>query len=344
MSHPALSVHDVARSYGSVRAVDGASLDLARGQVTCLLGRSGCGKSTLLRLIAGLERADRGRIAAGETLLADDTVHVAPEARGIGLVFQDFALFPHLDVRRNIGFGIAHLSRAERGARVDRLLETFRIAHLARAFPHSLSGGEQQRVAIARALAREPAVVLMDEPFSGLDGALRRDIQREILGTLRASGTAVLLVTHDAEEAMRVGDRVVLMDAGRVLQAGTPEHCYAAPASEAAARLLGPVNALPGLVRGGRIVTAIGSSAADGVPDGPATLVARPEAFAVSGEGTAFALAVSDVAYLGDRYEVTGTVGDAAMLVHLRQRPELVGGVAALLLRDGRARVVRDPA
>jgi len=332
MPAPALSVADFAKSYGPVQAVDGASFDLAAGQVTCLLGRSGCGKSTLLRVIAGLERADRGRIAAGDAVLADGTTHLPPEKRGIGLVFQDYALFPHLDVTRNVGFGLAHLTKSDRATRVAALLDRFQIAHLARAYPHSLSGGEQQRVAIARALAREPAVVLMDEPFSGLDGALRRDIQLAILGALRASGAAVLIVTHDAEEAMRVGDKIVLMAEGRVLQSGTPEECYAQPTSTAAARLLGPVNALPGMVKDGRITTALGVTPAPGHPDGPATLIARPEAFAMAGEGEGFDLTVSEVAYLGDRYEVSGMVGDTPILAHLAIRPEQTDGRTRLTL------------
>lgn len=330
MPAPALSVVHVAKSYGPVQAVDGASFDLAAGQVTCLLGRSGCGKSTLLRLIAGLERPDRGRIAAGEAIFADAATHLPPEKRGIGLVFQDYALFPHLDVTRNVGFGLAHLPRADRATRVAALLDRFQIAHLSNAYPHSLSGGEQQRVAIARALAREPAVVLMDEPFSGLDGALRRDIQLAILGELRASGAAVLIVTHDAEEAMRVGDRIVLMAEGRVLQTGTPEECYAQPTSPAAARLLGPVNALPGMVKDGRITTAIGVTPAPGHLEGPATLIARPEAFAIAEDCAGFEIIVSEIAYLGDRYEVSGTVGDIQVLAHLATDPPVTNGVARL--------------
>ncbi len=340
MPTPALAVTDVAKSYGLVQAVDGASFDLAAGQVTCLLGRSGCGKSTLLRLIAGLERADRGRIAADDAVFADATTHLPPEKRGIGLVFQDYALFPHLDVTKNVGFGLAHLNKAERAERVVALLDRFQIAHLARAYPHSLSGGEQQRVAIARALAREPAVVLMDEPFSGLDGALRRDIQLAILSQLRASGAAVLIVTHDAEEAMRVGDRIVLMAEGRVLQTGTPEQCYAEPTSPAAARLLGPVNALPGMVKDGRITTAIGVMPAPGHPDGPATLIARPEDFAMAAEGEGFNLMVSEIAYLGDRYEVSGTVGDTPILAHLNTRPILGRGTVQLAVSLDAVRLV----
>ncbi|WP_159709824.1 ABC transporter ATP-binding protein [Sphingomonas sp. AX6] len=339
MTAPALSVADVAKSYGSVQAVDGASFDLAAGQVTCLLGRSGCGKSTLLRLIAGLECADRGTIA-GDTLFADSTTHLPPEKRGIGLVFQDYALFPHLDVTKNVGFGLAHLNKADRATRVAALLDRFQIAHLAHAYPHSLSGGEQQRVAIARALAREPAVVLMDEPFSGLDGALRRDIQLAILGQLRASGAAVLIVTHDAEEAMRVGDRIVLMAEGRVLQTGTPEECYAQPTSAAAARLLGPVNALPGMVKDGRIETALGTIPAPNHPDGPATLLARPEAFGVAGDGAGFDLTVSEIAYLGDRYEVSGMVGDTPILAHLATRPILGRGTVRLSVSSEDVRIV----
>lgn len=282
---PGLRIEGVSRRYGDVEAVAGASLALDPGRITCLLGPSGCGKSTLLRLIAGLDRVDAGTIALdGETLSAPGHT-VAPEARGIGLVFQDYALFPHLDVAANIGFGLKRA--ADRAERVRALIHRFRLDHRASAFPHTLSGGEQQRVAMARAMARRPGVVLMDEPFSGLDRHLRGDLRDAILAALREAGAAVLIVTHDAEEAMLMGDSVALMLDGRIVRHGTPEQCYRDPGSLAAARLLGDVNALPVTVRSEAADTPFGTLAAPGIGDGPGQLLIRPCDLAPSPGGAA---------------------------------------------------------
>ncbi len=281
---PILTIAHAGKSYSRHVALDDVSLALAPGRITCLLGPSGCGKSTLLRLIAGLEPADAGEIAMAGALLSSAAGHVPPEQRDIGLVFQDFALFPHLDVTANVGFGIAHLARAERAERVAALLERFRLSHRAKAWPHTLSGGEQQRVAIARALARDPAVLLLDEPFSGLDGDLRAEVRRQVLDGLAETRAAVLIVTHDPEEAMLMADALALMRDGRVLQAGTPAECYARPVSIEAARLLGQVSVVPAVVRGGVAETPFGSLPAD-LPDGAARLMLRPEALALAEAG-----------------------------------------------------------
>ncbi|MFN3515807.1 MAG: ABC transporter ATP-binding protein [Novosphingobium sp.] len=287
VSEPILALEGVTRRYGRSMAVDQASLTLHPGRIACLLGPSGCGKSTLLRLIAGLEPIDGGAVRiAGETVSAPG-IMVPPERRGVGLVFQDNALFPHLDVIANIGFGLSALPAPERARRVDRLLAQFHIAPLARSFPHMLSGGEQQRVAIARALAREPALLLLDEPFSGLDGHLRETVRASLLGDLRAAEASVLVVTHDPAEAMEMADDLVLMAAGRILQTGTPADCYRRPVSSAAARLLGEMILLPGEVRGGTITTALGAMPAPGWPDGLAQLGLRPEALRTGGAGAA---------------------------------------------------------
>lgn len=277
---PVLEICDVVRAYPGRRAVDGASFTLPRGGISCLLGPSGCGKSSLLRLIAGLEPVDAGTIRLRGQTVAAAGLTVAPERRGVGLVFQDNALFPHLDVAANVGFGLAGLVAEDRHARVAALLDRFHIAHLAAAWPHMLSGGEQQRVAIARALAREPSLLLLDEPFSGLDGHLREAVRDALLADLRAAGTSVLIVTHDPEEAMMIADNLVLMAEGRILQTGRPQDCYRRPVSIAAARLLGELVVTDALVAGGVADTAFGPVAADGVPDGSARLVIRPDALA----------------------------------------------------------------
>lgn len=275
-----LSVDAVKRVYPGKTAVDGASISLTRGRITCLLGPSGCGKSTLLRLIAGLEPVDAGEIRNGEQLLSGRGAHVAPERRDIGFVFQDYALFPHLNVEQNVGFGLRKMSGAERKTRINAQLEEVRLAHRAKAYPQALSGGEQQRVALARALARQPGVILLDEPFSGLDGHLKSEVRFTALQALRDAGAAALIVTHDAEEAMMMADDLALMQEGKILQTGAPQDCYLNPVSPDAARLLGDANLLSATSKGGKAVTAFGEVAGDG-----STVMARPEALVIGKSG-----------------------------------------------------------
>ena len=275
---PALLIEDARRQYGAKAAVDGASLRLAPGEILCLLGPSGCGKSTLLRLIAGLEPLDGGTIAGAAGPLSGPGVNVPPERRDVGFVFQDYALFPHLTVGENVGFGLRRLPAPERRARVLDQLTRVRLADRVDAYPQALSGGEQQRVALARALARRPGVVLLDEPFSGLDSHLKAEVRDVTLRALREAGAAALVVTHDAEEALLMADQLALMSAGRILQAGAPREVYGHPVSLAAARLLGEADALSVQVAGGRADTPFGVLAAPGLPDGPALAMLRPEA------------------------------------------------------------------
>lgn len=325
ISEPILTLTGVTRRYGKAVAVDGASLTLAPGRIACLLGPSGCGKSTLLRMIAGLEPVDGGDLRiAGETV-STPAAMTPPEQRGVGLVFQDNALFPHLDVTGNVGFGLSALPPAARAERTRRLLDQFHIAHLARSFPHMLSGGEQQRVAIARALAREPALLLLDEPFSGLDGHLRETVRSALLGDLRAAGASVLVVTHDPEEAMGIADDLVLMAAGRILQTGTPADCYRRPVSAEAARLLGEMILLPGDVRGGTITTALGTMPAPGLPDGPARLGLRPEALRPG--GACAAASVLEQRFIGSGWRVTLDLAGTPVTLRL---PEPVDGAVRL--------------
>ena len=279
----ALTAHGLTKHYGDKTAVADASLTLTAHKITCLLGPSGCGKSTLLRLIAGLETPDAGEVRTPTGPLSGGGMFTPPEQRDIGLVFQDYALFPHLTVAQNVGFGLDRMPSRERQARVKEHLERVRMADRAGAFPQTLSGGEQQRVALARALARAPKVVLLDEPFSGLDGRLKAEVRATALAALRESGAAVLVVTHDAEEAMMMADDLALMRHGRILQTGAPRDCYLSPASPSAARLLGDTVELPAMLKDGHAETAFGSVPAEG--SGPATLVARPEAFRVSETG-----------------------------------------------------------
>ena len=276
-----IEVRGARRLYGRKAAVDGASLTVQAGRLTCLLGPSGCGKSTLLRLIAGLEPPDGGEISADGHLLSAPHVHVAPEERQIGFVFQDYALFPHLTIEQNVAFGLTHLPRDQRRARALAELERVRLADRAGAWPSALSGGEQQRVALARALARNPRAILLDEPFSGLDGRLKAEVRDAALEALRDAGAATLIVTHDAEEALMMADDLALMQDGRILQTGAPRDCYLHPTSMAAARLLGEANELPVTrMDDGKVHTAFGD-----LPGSGAVVMARPEALVLGAEG-----------------------------------------------------------
>jgi iron(III) transport system ATP-binding protein len=237
----ALIAENLTKRFAGRAVVDGVSLDLQPGTVTALVGGSGAGKTTLLRLFAGMERPDQGAIRVGEDVLSSTKGVVAPEDRGVGLIFQDFALFPNMTVMKNITFGLHKLPRNERETRARAWLSRLNLEHRKDAFPHQLSGGEQQRVAIARALAPQPVAVLMDEPFSGLDPSLRRQARDAAMSALTEAGTPTLVVTHDAEEAFGLADRIAVMQAGRLLQCDTPEGVYERPVSIEVAEALGPL-------------------------------------------------------------------------------------------------------
>jgi len=272
-----LEVSHLARSFGGRPVVDDVSLSVAAGQVTCLLGPSGCGKSTTLRMIAGVERADTGAVRIDGRLVAGPGVHLPPEQRSVGLMFQDFALFPHLTVAENVGFGL-RIDKAEKTRRVGELLDKVDLSGFAAKHPHQLSGGEQQRVALARALAPKPRVMLMDEPFSGLDNRLRDGIRDRTLELLKEAGTGVLLVTHEPDEAMRMADEIALMRAGRIVQRGAPYNVYNTPVDKAAAAFFSDINVIRGVSRGALTETPFGAFLTPGHSDGGAVeIVIRPQ-------------------------------------------------------------------
>ena len=335
-----ITVRGVARRYGAKAAVQDAGLDLRAGRITCLLGPSGSGKSTLLRLIAGLEPVDAGEIRADDQVLSAPGRTVPPEARDVGLVFQDYALFPHLSVGDNVGFGLRGLPAAERKARVLKALTDVRLNDRAKSWPHSLSGGEQQRVALARTLVREPHTVLLDEPFSGLDAHLKSEVREGLLETLKAAGAAVLLVTHDAGEALMMADDLVLMDGGRVIQSGDPQECWARPASTAAARLLGEVNRLPAHVAGGVAQTPLGQVPAPGLPDGPAALLIRPQDLRPGGEG--LETTIETTRFGGHFSEVGARLGDDRVHLHVPGASARPGDVVRIRADLSKATVVPD--
>lgn len=272
-----LEIQNLVRSYNGVRVVDDVSLTIAPGKVTCLLGPSGCGKSTTLRMIAGVDMQDSGRIFVDGKLICDTKKRLPAEARNIGLMFQDFALFPHLDVGNNVAFGLKGGLKANRD-RVEDLLEKVGMGRFIDHYPHQLSGGEQQRVALARALAPRPSVMMMDEPFSGLDDRLRDGIREETMELLRAENTSVLLVTHEPSEAMRVADNIALMRKGRIVQSGDPYHVYNAPIDLQAAAFFSDINVLQSETRGMMASTCFGDFHAAELADGTKVdIVFRPQ-------------------------------------------------------------------
>jgi iron(III) transport system ATP-binding protein len=246
--------HGVSKRFGAVRAVDDARLCVEKGEFVALLGPSGCGKTTLLRLIAGFERPDAGEIEVAGRPVAGGA-WVPPERRRIGMVFQDYALFPHLTVAENVAFG---LPRAEKRTRVPAVLALVDLCGLGERYPHELSGGQQQRVALARALAPKPELVLLDEPWSNIDPHLRGSMRDGLARILRAIHVTVVLVTHDREEAFSLADRIALMRDGAVVQEGTPEAVYTAPATRWAAEFVGAGNFLPGRYADGVVETRVG--------------------------------------------------------------------------------------
>ena len=243
--HKGLKVQDVSHQYESGFSVKSASLEVARSTVHCLLGHSGSGKTTLLRIIAGLESALTGEIKIGGQTVAGTDIHLPTENRAIGFVFQNYALFPHLSVLRNVMFGINHCSRKEKRDIAMELLQQVELGEHSRSMPHALSGGQRQRVALARALARKPAVMLLDEPFSELDSRLRSEVREITLRVLRASDSATLMVTHDPQEALSTGDMVSVMREGLIEQTAAPRHLYNHPVNEHTARIFGVVNSIP---------------------------------------------------------------------------------------------------
>ena len=258
MKDDTVSCYSLTKSYGETLALDRVNLAVKAGEVLALVGPSGCGKTTLLRLIAGFERPDCGEVWLKDRLVAGEGAFVPPEQRRVGMIFQDYALFPHLSVKENISFGLAQRSRPAREARVGELLDLVGLAGYARRYPHELSGGERQRVALARALAPQPALVLLDEPFSSLDAERRVQVRAEVRAILKSSGAAAVFVTHDQEEALYIGDRLAVLNKGRVEQVGSPEAVFHLPATRFVAEFLGQTDFLPGVVTPEGISTEIG--------------------------------------------------------------------------------------
>ena len=272
----ALRVDGLAVAFGALRAVDGASLAVSAGEILALLGPSGCGKTTLLRCVAGFERAVEGTVTLGGDVVESAQRHVPAHRRGVGLVFQDYALFPHRTVAANVSYGLGR--GPGRDARVAELLQMGGLQGLEKRYPHQLSGGQQQRVAVLRSLAPRPKVLLLDEPFSNLDPALRGDLRGEVARLVRAEGVSTVLVTHDRTDALSIADRVAVMERGRILEVAAPADLYYRPGSQAAARYGGEVQYVAGVAAGDTVETPLGRLANAGpVREGPCQVLVRPE-------------------------------------------------------------------
>ncbi|ONG56145.1 ABC transporter ATP-binding protein [Pseudoroseomonas deserti] len=315
-----LRLEGIRHAYAARAVLQGVDLSVGPGEILCLLGPSGDGKTTLLRLVAGLEALQAGRIAIGERIVAEPGRELPPEDRRVGFVFQDYALFPHLTVAQNVGFGLGRMPRGERAAAVEAALARLGMAGFAGAWPHMLSGGQQQRVALARALAPRPAVLLLDEAFASLDARLREQVRDDTLRLLQNAGIATLIVTHDAEEAMLMADRIALMRGGRVEQLDPPEDLYLRPRSRFAASFLGPVNALPVTLRGGQAHGPLGSLPA-ALPDGEGELLLRPEGIVVLPEGEGVPATVDSCRMLGAHRLAALRLDSAAAPLQVRLPP-----------------------
>lgn len=300
-----LSFDNISHGFGGSEVLHNISLELAPGEIVCLLGPSGCGKTTLLRIGAGVERPKIGRVLLDGREVASPTTFVPPEKRSIGLMFQDFALFPHLTILDNVMFGLKHLPRNEAAREAQAALNRVGMTEYETAYPHMLSGGEQQRIALARAIAPRPAVLLMDEPFSGLDRRLRTEVREETLAVLKETRASALMVTHDPEEAFGMADRIALMRAGHLVQLGTPRELYSQPARASVARMFSNFNEIEVKVKAKYAQTPFGKFRAPNLADGEAALVLiRPEAFELNPQGRGVKALVSDARFMGDVHKV----------------------------------------
>jgi iron(III) transport system ATP-binding protein len=299
-TYPAVSCERLSKRFGEIVAVDDVTLEVPRGEILALLGPSGCGKTTFLRLIAGFERPDAGTIALGGRSVSQNGTHLAPEKRHVGVVFQDYALFPHLCVGDNVAFGVKGDEDCD--TRVRDVLHLVGLTGQGDRFPHELSGGQQQRVAIARALAPRPDLVLLDEPFSNLDASLRQQIRTEVREILRRAGATAIFVTHDQEEALSLADRVAIMAEGKIHQVATPEVIYTRPDDLFVANFVGGANIIGGMSDGHDVASPLGSiRPLNTPPRGPVMLVVRPESLRLHAEATGEAVVLGSTYYGHDQ-------------------------------------------
>jgi iron(III) transport system ATP-binding protein len=301
-----MKFENVSFAIGSLSILRDISFSLKPGEVVSLLGPSGCGKTSLLRLAAGVSIPTAGRVLIDGAEVSGPNKFVPPEKRNVGLMFQDFALFPHMTVIDNVAYGLYALKRPEALAIAARALERVGLAHYRESMPHGLSGGEQQRVALARAIVPRPQVMLLDEPFSGLDQRLRESVRTETLALLRETRATCIFVTHDPTEALEISDRILLMRAGSIVQIAAPKDLYDHPVDAAVARFFGDYSEIAGVVKNGKLDTAVGQFNVDNQKEGSQVAVMiRPHAIRKVGGREGFEAFVSDRRFLGDLARLT---------------------------------------
>lgn len=316
-----LSLRDITHRFGDLTAVNEASVEAAAGEIVCLFGHSGCGKTTLLRLAAGLETLQSGVIELDGDIIAVPGRDMPTERRSIGMVFQDFVLFPHMTVEKNVGFGLAGADDAT--SQIADQLNAQGLNKYAQRYPHELSGGQQQRVALARALARSPRALLLDEPFASIDAVLRRELRESMRRILKEQNVAVVLVTHDPEEALALGDRIALMRAGRIIETASPQQLFEKPQSPEGAGVFPGSQRLAGIIESGWLKTSAGKFPAENLSDGPGIAVLHEGALsAYADEGGAFA--VTDVRFAGPDWMVwlEGRVDPVRLRLRMPTPPE----------------------
>ena len=277
MTEFAVQCTGLAKRYGSVKAVDGVDLTVRSGETLSIVGPSGSGKTTILRIIAGFETIDAGNVTLQGVPVSTPQTSIPPERRRVGLVFQEHALFPHKTVAENVSFGLHKMPANDRRKRQEDVLDLVQLSHYAQRYPHELSGGERQRVALARSLAPKPSVLLLDEPFSGLDANLRLRIREEVKTILAASGATVIFVTHDQEGALFMGDTIAIIDNGKIEQTGAPQQVFHAPVTKFAARFLGTADFLHGTYQNGNVETEIGVFPTPIEGSGECEVMTRPD-------------------------------------------------------------------
>jgi iron(III) transport system ATP-binding protein len=309
MTELVLDAQGISKRFGDVVALDECDLAVTAGSVVTLLGPSGTGKSTMLRMLAGFDDPDSGTIDIRGTRVVGPDVFIPPERRKVGVVLQDYALFPHMNVDANVGYGLG--KGPDSRQRVEETLGMVGLAGLGPRYPHELSGGQQQRVALARALAPEPDVIILDEPFSNLDETLRGRVRTDVLGIIRSLGITALFITHDQEEALSISDQVAVMNRGRIVQMAAPETLYWDPVDAWVGSFVGDANLIPGRITGGRVQTVLGDFSASG--DGEVVVMVRPESVQVSANG-AGAGTVTAREFFGHDQLVTVTLDDGTRI------------------------------
>ncbi len=326
----AFTLSNISHRFGSFVAVDDASLAVRDGEIVCLFGPSGCGKTTFLRVAAGLEPLQAGAVRIDGGVIAEPGSGAPPERRPIGFVFQDYVLFPHMTVGRNIGFGIDGARRKARAVIAEEL-EAVGLAGFEKRYPHELSGGQQQRVALARAMARRPRALLLDEPFASIDTVLRRRLREELRRILKARDVAVVLVTHDPEEALAIADRVALMREGRIIETAAPADLFRMPKTPDGAAIFPDSQQVQGTIRGGAVETAFGRFVTDAANDGPAVVVFRAGALTAQPDPGG-SLRVADVRFAGPGWTVylAGGVDGQFLRVGMNAAPEVGSAMSVM--------------